>query len=1080
MLKKLFLFITAALPKTLLLFISYSFLGLLLILFSKAPTSYWLPPLILITLITGFLIYFWLRKPVFDELPPLNSSPSSPESAEHKLTPDDLRELERIINKSPVITFLWRADSQWSVEFVSKNITQFGYTDQDFLQKRVLFAQIVHPEDLPKVAKEVEDYTKQGYLEFTQCYRILSAQGETYWIEDQTWIRRNSEGQVTHYQGTIIDVTQRKRMETALQEGELRYRRLIDNLHNSFLYTIDSKGNYTYISPSVTQVLGYSPAEFLIYYPDCIKEHLHHQGREQNNHNCLPIIQYSLPCEIQIYHKQGSLHYLEINETPIVNPQGEVIAIEGIAHDVTQRKCIENALRDSETRYRLIAEHATDLISRHTREGIYLYVSPASRSLLGYEPAELIGLSPYDAFHPEDVANIKNLHADLLTGTVSYYTGSYRIRRKTGQYIWFETTSKVVYNTQTREVQEILAISRDITRRKQIEMQLQEVNRELKQFKTTLDMTLDGVFMFNAENFQFSYVNQGAMNQVGYSQTELLNMTLLDINPKWDFNSLQAFLSPLRKGSQFPALTFETIHRRKNSQLIPVEIFLQYIPEKVETETIGFFIAIVRDITERKQTEAKLQQAKRAAEEAKKVAEVANQAKSTFLANMSHELRTPLNGILGYTQILNRDPQLTEKQQEGIQIIHRSGEHLLTLINDILDLSKIEAGKLEIIPTHFCFTEFLKNVADLMKMRAHQKAITFHYQALYPLPIGVFADEKRLRQVLLNLLSNAIKFTHKGGVEFRVIYTTGQVRFEVEDTGLGIYSNELEGIFLPFQQTAIASQQEGTGLGLSISKRLVDVMGGRLQVESVVGKGSLFWFEIPITEVQGFSEHKYAPQTVIRGFQGTGEQTHFKLLVIDDKWQNRSVLVNLLKELGFTVLEASQGQTALQIAATQNLDLIITDLIMPGMDGFELTRQLRNVPKLKNKPIIATSASVFEHYQQESLKAGCNEFIAKPIRTELLLDVLKRYLPIEWRYETTAFSPSFPDVESSAVFVGPSSEQASLLLDLVKRGNIKKIMEYAEQLVDENPQLDEFIEQIRGFAKNFDLVKLRELIKDYL
>jgi signal transduction histidine kinase len=338
-------------------------------------------------------------------------------------------------------------------------------------------------------------------------------------------------------------------------------------------------------------------------------------------------------------------------------------------------------------------------------------------------------------------------------------------------------------------------------------------NIELIKFKKTLDMTLDCVLMFDAETFKIFYVNQGAINQLGYQTEELLQMTLLEINPYFTQEQIRQFLNPLVDGSQ-PALTLESIHQHKNTTLIQVETFFQYIEippthflkgemesffNKNKAATLekgeSFFVAIVRDITERKRAEAKLQHAKISAEEAQKAAEVANKAKSAFLANMSHELRTPLNGILGYTQILKRDKTLTEKQKDGIDIIHRSSEHLLTLINDILDLSKIEAGKLEINPINFHLPEFLQNIADLMKMRAEQKSINFIFEILYQLPIFVHTDEKRLRQVLLNLLSNAVKFTEKGNVSFKIICYEGKIRFEVEDTGIGIPVDQLEVIF---------------------------------------------------------------------------------------------------------------------------------------------------------------------------------------------------------------------------------------------------------------------------------------------
>jgi len=901
------------------------------------------------------------------------------------------KELEDIINHSPVVTFLWRADENWSVEFVSNNIQQFGYSCEDFYSRRVPFANMIHPDDINRVSQEVIQYSQMEITDFNQKYRILTKTGEVRWIDDHTWIRRDKEGTITHYQGII--------------------------------------------------------------------------------------------------------------------------------YDITERKQVENSLRDSEEHYRLIAEHATDMISRHTPEGVFLYVSPASRTLLGYEPEQLIGCSAYKFFHLLDLERLKIKARSTFLASQVGYPFSYRIRRKNGEYIWFETTSQVVYDAITGEVQEIVAISRDITKRKQTEIQLEVANVELKKFKKTLDMTLDCVFMFDAQTFKFFYVNQGAMNQVGYTQNELLQMTLLDIIPALTETEAHQFLAPLLSGSK-PSLTLETIHQRKNTTLIPVEAFFQYIqipphsPFKMIEDDEGkkgsantfssfealkekeefFFVAIVRDITERKHAEAKLQLAKNAAEAAKKTAEIANKAKSEFLANMSHELRTPLNGILGYTQILNNDKRLTDKQKEGIQIIHRSGEHLLILINDILDLSKIEAGKLEMSPIDFGLPIFLQDIVDLMKMRAEQKSIELMYETLYPLPMGVRTDKKRLRQVLLNLLSNAIKFTDKGHVNFKVIYDNGRARFEVEDTGCGVPVDQLESIFLPFQQMGDQHQQlEGTGLGLAISQQLVTMMGGQLHIETLLGTGSLFWFDISLPEVKGFTYLNLSQQATIIGYerkekeerleeQGNINLSPFQILVVDDKWQNRAFLVNFLTNLGFKVFEANNGKEALDFALKNSLDMIITDLVMPIMDGFNLTREICKSDRLKNIIVIATSANVFEHQQRKSLEVGCHAFIGKPIQTEHLLTLLQKYLPLKWLYDESKKLSTSTDEPMVLLkpLIGPSSKQAAILFKFIKSGNINKIIENVAQLEQEDIRLSPFASEIKKLANHFEMSKLKELVKSYM
>lgn len=394
----------------------------------------------------------------------------------------------------------------------------------------------------------------------------------------------------------------------------------------------------------------------------------------------------------------------------------------------------------------------------------------------------------------------------------------------------------------------------------------------------------------------------------------------------------------------------------------------------------------------------------------KELADTANRAKSEFLANMSHELRTPLNGILGYAQILERDKSLTDKQQNGIRIIHQCGSHLLTLINDILDLSKIEAQKMELYKNDFHFPAFLQSVVEICRIRAEQKSISFIYQPTSELPIGISADEKRLRQVLINLLGNAIKFTEKGGVRFTVSFAdqfsvnetnqkpTHRIRFQIIDTGIGMNQEQVAKIFLPFEQVGdIKKQSEGTGLGLAISQRIVQLMDSTIQVKSEIGQGSTFWIDLDLPEsVDWMQSTRVMAAGKIVGI-ATGKR---RILIVDDKWENRSVVVNLLEEIGFEIVEATNGQEGLEKAMQFLPNLIITDLTMPVMDGFELTRRLRQQEEFQKLTIIVSSASVFESDQHKSLGIGADDFLPKPVHADDLLQKLQKYLQIEWVYET--------------------------------------------------------------------------------
>lgn len=524
--------------------------------------------------------------------------------------------------------------------------------------------------------------------------------------------------------------------------------------------------------------------------------------------------------------------------------------------------------------------------------------------------------------------------------------------------------------------EELIARVRSIVRNKKLQERLKENEKTLR---TLMNASLDTSFLIDSDG-KILAINDTAAERFNTIAETIEGGNIYDILP----GNLAALIK--EKVEMIIAGGKPVRFEERNNNVIYDHIGYPLFDSHGKLNQFAFF---ARDITRQKKDEIELKRAKI-------LAESANQAKSEFLGNMSHELRTPLNCILGYAQILKLDKGMTDRQKNAANVIYRNSEHLFSMINDILDFAKIEVGKMNLKPTHFDFYDFLENIVDIERFRARQKDISYNFTTTLDLPRIVYGDEKRLRQVLLNLLGNAIKFTQKGGILFKVCRTKTKIRFQVEDSGIGIPPDKIEDIFLPFQQMNDSRiSTEGTGLGLTISRRLVRLMGGELYVKSSPGVGSMFWFDIALPEVEEEFKPVSLKSKMVVGFKG---EKH-KILIVDDIDDIRIFLSDFLSLIGFDVQSATNGAEAVEAAESFQPDLILMDLMMPVLDGIEAARQIREASDAKETAILAISSKSYIQMYENEIASYFNGHIVKPVQTETLLENLQSYLDVTWIYE---------------------------------------------------------------------------------
>ncbi len=718
-----------------------------------------------------------------------------------------------------------------------------------------------------------------------------------------------------------------------------------------------------------------------------------------------------------------------------------------------------------------VAVHVKDL------QGRYILVNRRFEELHRVTAADILGKDDSAIYPGDHAARLRDLDKEVLTTRAPVEEEE---AAPLDEDTYSLLTSKFPLLDANGVPFAVCGVSTDISERKRTE---DELRRSEEEYQSTVEDAIEGITRVSLKG-QMLTANPAFAHMLGYEWVDELLDTMTDVRRQLWVNpqDRDAIMSMLLEHGSVEGQEVEL--RRKDGGTLWVSVSTRLVRDA--SGRAQFIETFASDISERKRVEAELKMhqdhleelvKERTAEltQAKEEAEVANQAKSTFLASMSHELRTPLNAVLGFAQILQIDASLTPRQRHGLETIQHSGAQLLALINDILDLAKIEAGRMDLAAAPVPLHEFIRVIADIIRVKADQKNLHFRCDMAAELPAAVQADERRLRQVLLNLLSNAVKFTDHGEVRLRVVQARGgaeaTLRFEVEDTGMGIEHEHLEKIFLPFEQVGhVASRAAGTGLGLAISRQLVRAMGGEIRVESQAGQGSCFWFELqfPVVEAQLASSVARAEVT---GYEG-GRR---RVLVADDVPANRALLIELLEPLGFVLEEAGDGEEMLAFARAVRPDLVIADIVMPRLDGLQATQQMRRTPGLEAVPVLLVSATVSGADIDRYVAAGANAFLPKPLDVRSLLKRIGELLGLSWTFEQPA---PFPD--SAVPLVPPPQASLQALARLAQRGEMRGVREAANQLCTLGEQYKPFADRLLLLAERFESRAITELIQRHL
>ncbi|RCJ35697.1 histidine kinase [Nostoc punctiforme NIES-2108] len=943
--------------------------------------------------------------------------------------------LQYLLTSSPVVIYSSKISEDFSITFISENVKEMvGYEAREFIDNSSFWLYHVHPQDIELISEKFSHLIKQEYISYE--YRWLHADGTYHWFYEEMRLIRDEANSPIEWVGYWADINDRKLAELALQSGQQRYQ-LLAEASPACIFHTDVDGNVLYFNQRWSEITGYSLENSL---GTGWANAVHPDDREQLllAWNQATVAKSTYKYEHRFLHDDNTVVWVICHALPEFRDDGEIKGYIGTITDITERKLAEEALRESAERERAIAQVIQRMRQTLDLETIFAATTEELRQVLNCDRVVVYRFNPdwNGEFVSESVGND-----------------------------WISL--------------------------------IEEHNNDP-------DLT-EGVLQ---DGRCLAKILDGADNQVEYPDLQVTpGASFLCVPDIYNAEFHPAYINLLER---FQAKAYIIVPILHGSQLWGLLASYQNSdPRQWKPGEINIVVQIGNQLgvaLQQAQLLAQTQRQSQALQEAVIIADAANRAKSEFLANMSHELRTPLNAILGFTQVMSHDRDLSTEHQQNLAIINRAGEHLLNLINDILEMSKIEAGRITLNLNSFDLIRLLENLEEMLRFRATSKGLELVFEYTSHLPQYIQVDESKLRQVLLNLLGNAIKFTDTGRVTLRVgmgeqgriinpqcpMPNAQSLTFEVQDTGRGIASQEIDLLFEAFGQTETGRKsQQGTGLGLAISRKYVQLMGGDISVISTIGEGSKFIFDIQIglATVSEIQIQQIRPQVISLA----PAQSEYRILVVDDSTDSRLVLMKILTSIGFVVQEAINGIEAIALWQTWQPHLILMDMRMPIMDGYEATRVIktREETSIQNTKsqisnwktiIIALTANAFEEQREAIIKAGCDDYINKPFREEELLEKLSEYLGVQYIYQEESYQltnlkqqrpKSMLTLTDLVTLLSQMSpEWVKQVYTAAAQCSDDLILELIEQIPSENAVLQNFI---KNLAHDFQFEKIMEL-----